>query len=196
MFCPKCGTQGIDGTKFCRSCGSDLEIVAAAMNGQIALPDKENEKQFTNCDDENSNDPDKLWKSFIQSSLIGLAFIVISIFLTITNTSNGAKWGFWMLIPGAACLGTGIASYYKAKRSEQRKRALYPGVRNTPLPPVSQHFGGALPPQQTSFYDPPLASAQKTGDLFASPSSVTEGTTRHLKHETESKSTALPHSKE
>ena len=38
MFCPKCGTKNPEDGKFCRSCGSDLAVVSAALSG--GLPSK------------------------------------------------------------------------------------------------------------------------------------------------------------
>ena len=32
MFCPKCGNENSDGSKFCANCGSNIEIVAAAKH--------------------------------------------------------------------------------------------------------------------------------------------------------------------
>ena len=36
MFCPKCGTQNLDGAKFCTSCGNDLSARVATPAGQPA----------------------------------------------------------------------------------------------------------------------------------------------------------------
>lgn len=32
MFCPKCGKENSDGTKFCANCGTNIEIVAGAKH--------------------------------------------------------------------------------------------------------------------------------------------------------------------
>ncbi len=185
MFCPKCAAQNAENVRFCRSCGIELEAVSAALSGKLSLRNRDR-----NDKDENSNDPDKLWNSFISNSLIGLAFVVIAIVLTITNAAGGRVWGFWMLIPGAACLGTGISSYFKAKRIE-RRNALRLGTHpaNAALPSQSQ--ATSLPPRQTLFANEYVPPGRNTGELITPPS-VTESTTRHLSHETEDKTRTLP----
>lgn len=186
MFCPKCGTQAIDGTKFCRSCGSDLETVSAALTGKLVAPSQKDLKKSKKDQDQESNDPDKLWSSFFRNSMVGVAFIAIALYLTLTNTIGGSVWGFWLLIPGAGSLGGGIASYLKAKRIE-RTRAEFNSFAaragGAPMFPVQPN--SALPPTAANFanlYAPP---ARNTGELAMPPASVTEGTTRHLSHETE-----------
>src|ERR1043166_4810815 len=37
MYCPHCGTQNLSETKYCRSCGRDLRLVAQAITKSIPL---------------------------------------------------------------------------------------------------------------------------------------------------------------
>ena len=43
MYCPRCATQNLEGAKFCRACGTNLETVALALAHQLdpALSDKD-----------------------------------------------------------------------------------------------------------------------------------------------------------
>lgn len=38
MYCPRCAKQDVDGAKFCRNCGADLETVALALDGKLVPP--------------------------------------------------------------------------------------------------------------------------------------------------------------
>ncbi len=38
MYCPRCAKLHIEGAKFCRGCGTDLETVALALEGKLASP--------------------------------------------------------------------------------------------------------------------------------------------------------------
>lgn len=40
MYCPRCAKQHIEGAKFCRDCGTDLETVALALDGKLVPPTK------------------------------------------------------------------------------------------------------------------------------------------------------------
>ena len=37
MYCPHCGTQNVPETKYCRSCGRDLRLVAQALTKSVPL---------------------------------------------------------------------------------------------------------------------------------------------------------------
>lgn len=43
MYCPRCAAQNLDDAKFCRSCGTNLEVVSLALSGQ-PLPAKADKK--------------------------------------------------------------------------------------------------------------------------------------------------------
>lgn len=43
MYCPKCATQNIGASKFCRVCGANLEVVAMALANDPTSPNKQGE---------------------------------------------------------------------------------------------------------------------------------------------------------
>ena len=38
MYCPQCANQNTDNAKFCRTCGTDLEVVALVLTNKLPLP--------------------------------------------------------------------------------------------------------------------------------------------------------------
>lgn len=168
----------------------DLNPVSAILSGRLSLA--KSGKLKVNDDDENSNDPDKLWSSFISNGLTGLAFVAIALILTITNAAGGSVWGFWMLIPGGACLGKGLSSYLKAKRLERREAQFLNRASNNFLPDYAVTQTDQLPPQRETFANFYQAPAPNTGELIEPPQSVTEHTTRHLQTTHESETINLP----
>ena len=43
MFCPQCSTHNLEPAKFCRSCGTNLEVVYLALAGQLQTTGKSSE---------------------------------------------------------------------------------------------------------------------------------------------------------
>jgi len=190
MFCPKCGTQNPDEGKFCRSCGTNLGKVSDAISGRL----DSHQSNFGTIEPlqpedfrRGRNKPPK-WESAISNAFIGVAFLIISVILGVTNAANGRHWWFWMLIPGFACLGTGIAQYIQLRKTEQKNLPAqqYQEPRAFADTPVNAE----LPPTNTEYVAP--ESRFKTGELSAPPVSVTEHTTRHLEMNTEGETMTLP----
>lgn len=152
MFCPKCATQNLDGASFCRSCGANISLVPQALTGQITRATEEKNV----AEDEASFRPGRrrrelTLESSFKNLFLGIAFVFIAIAL---SRSIGAGWWFWMLIPAAMMMGTGVAQYLRLKERNSRPTPV--------LPP---------PARSTEHLMPPAAS-------------VTEGTTRHLTSKT------------
>jgi hypothetical protein len=155
MFCPKCATPNPDGGSFCRGCGANISLVPQALTGQITRPN--DEKSLT--EEEACYSPtgrrgrrELTLEASFKNLFLGVAFLLIAIALSRTI---GAGWWFWMLIPAALMMGTGVAQYVRLKEKNSR---------TTPsLPPPARATEHLMPP--------PTAS-------------VTEGTTRHLTSKT------------
>jgi hypothetical protein len=168
MFCPKCGIENPDHGKFCRSCGSDLGVVSAALMGKSAtiVP-------YT-------VDPRKRgvsWEAATTKIFTGAAFLLVSLILGITGKIGAENWWFWLLIPGFALLSSGIAQVIQLKKLE-RLEAGFP-TPNSPGKLSAPENNPALPPSQND-YIKPQSSIYETEDLVETPVSVTENTTRHL----------------
>ena len=173
MFCPKCGLQNSDDTKFCRSCGVDLGNVLAVIEGRT--PDRlPQSKQY--------ND---LFSSGIRNLILGFGFSFVSILLLINIPSTF----YWLLvmIPAILLLASGITRLVKASGMEPKKTA-------DVTPPNSLPATGsnpALPPIQTE-YIKPSKPIYESSDLAGQPLSVTEATTRHLQMDSDGESKILP----
>jgi hypothetical protein len=99
---------------------------------------------------------------------MGMAFLGVAMALAFTRMGTG--WWFWMLIPAFSMMGTGVAQYMRYK--ENQKRAFFPGASRQPA---------AMPQRvESASQRVDLFPSRNTGELVASPPSVTEGTTRHL----------------
>lgn len=173
MFCPRCGSENPETGKFCRSCGTDLGNVSAALSGVMSQPLQVLDHKGKPVS----------WDRAIVKIFTGLAFLAVSFALAITGMGRG--WWFWMLIPAFTSLGAGVAQYMQLKKAEKGNMVVTPPrVENV----LASHQREALPPVQTQFVAP--ESRYKTGDL--APASVTEETTRHLQMENDAETRTLP----
>lgn len=159
MFCPKCATQNVDGASFCRSCGANVSLIPQALTGQVPQAPESNLEE--SCGRRRGRRTLNLDHAF-KNVFMGVAFLLVAIALAFSRM--GAGWWFWMLIPAFSMMGTGVAQYIRIR--EREKRALQPGNFGQPAIQAPQ-YAGSFPVRQT-------------GELMASPPSVTEGTTRHL----------------
>jgi hypothetical protein len=156
MYCPNCGSQNAEGTKFCRTCGANLSLVPQALTGQLPPEDRYSRRRRKRHGD---GRPPNLGHGITQT-FTGLGFLFVA--LSISLFFPGGKfWWFWMLIPAFAMLGKGVAEIVSARTAWQQSH----GNQTTAnMPPRRQT--GELPPEPPGFTLPPP--------------SVTEDTTRHL----------------
>lgn len=192
MFCPKCGIKNPESGKFCRSCGTDLSPVSEALAGRSGNKMQNFGGMFEPIQ---PLQPMSLsgrkgkaisWESMLSTVFTGLAFLIISIILGVTNMAGGQHWWFWLLIPGFAMLGTGLAQYIQLRKSE--RLSVPPFEQTKAAESLNNPSGANLPPIQTDYIAPD--SRYKTGDLV--PPSVIENTTRHLEINSEGETMTLP----
>ncbi|HXL81870.1 MAG TPA: zinc ribbon domain-containing protein [Pyrinomonadaceae bacterium] len=159
MFCPKCATQNLEGASYCRSCGANISLIPHALTGQ--LPQAQSD-QFDFGRRGRKRGREGTMESAFRNAFMGIAFLLVSIALSFSPMGRG--WWFWMMIPAFSMMGSGVAQYVRVK--ERERQALRGANLNQPAMPAS--------PRVEVF------AARSTGELMATPPSVTEGTTRHL----------------
>ncbi|HEX9543785.1 MAG TPA: zinc ribbon domain-containing protein [Pyrinomonadaceae bacterium] len=159
MFCPKCATQNLEGASYCRSCGANISLIPHALSGQ--LPQAQSD-EFDFGRRGRKRGRESTMDHAFKNAFMGIAFLLVSIALSFSPMGRG--WWFWMLIPAFSMMGSGVAQYVRVK--ERERQALRGTNLNQPAMPAS--------PRVEVF------AARSTGELTATPPSVTEGTTRHL----------------
>ena len=156
MFCPKCATQNVDGASFCRSCGANISLVSQVLDGKLPA------EPAAACDEFGFRRRRRSEPSFdnaVRALAMGVAFAVISIMVS-KYSPGGATWWYWMLIPAAIFISRGVAGLARMKQTKGK-------TISSASPQLNTVRLQNLP-------------APKTGELMTPVPSVTEGTTRHL----------------
>jgi len=163
MFCPKCATQNVDGASYCRSCGANISLVPQALTGQLPPLSTPN-YDYREMRRRRRREPSI--EEAIRSLMMGVAFAVVSILIS-KYAPAGNIWWFWLLIPAATFLGKGFSELARLRIAKRQP------------PTYSQPQINTLRPEDLP--------APRTGELRPPVSSVTEGTTRHLGTEAETR---------
>lgn len=156
MFCPKCATQNVDGASFCRSCGANISLVSQALDGKLPAEPAPACNEF-GLGRRQRGEPSL--DNAVRSLMMGIAFAIISV-LVGRYSPGGWTWWYWMLIPASVFFARGISGLVRMKQTREQ-------------PPTF-----ASP--QLNSVRPTELPVPRTGELLTPVPSVTEGTTRHL----------------
>jgi predicted nucleic-acid-binding Zn-ribbon protein len=169
MFCPKCGSQNADETKFCRGCGADLSNVLAVVDGKTHPTPALSEKYI------------ELYSRGMRGLMLGIGFLIISAVIYSIPPRDGIFWLFPLAF-AFLFLSVAFSRFIHAKGIKALSKLNE--VPATAANPV-------LPTGQTE-YIKPSRSIYETDDLAGLPSSVTEHTTTHLQMDPDGETMTLP----
>ena len=152
MFCPKCGSQNSEETRFCRGCGVDLGNALAIVEGRSAAELELAVKQID------------LFSSGLRGLLVGLGFFLVAV-AAFGISEKLAIVGLFLMAFAFFFAGTGVARLFHARALKK----LHESRNGKPLLTTGEPA-----------YLTPSRSIYDTEDLVARPQSVTENTTTLL----------------
>ena len=150
MFCPKCGSQNTDETRFCRGCGADVGNVLAVVEGKPVS--QASEKHLD------------LYSRGLRGLMLGFGFLIVS-GVSFGISMRLAVLGIFALAFAVLCLATGVSRLVEAKALKRLREP--------------DRDKQALTSGQDAYLELPR-SIYETDALPTTPHSVTDHTTRHL----------------
>jgi hypothetical protein len=106
MYCPTCSTQAVEGAKFCKTCGMNLNVVAQALNGEVMVTDPLRDREFKRARKQVSDG--------IHGVSVGTALLVAAMLPYILNKTVGLPLNNYLM---ALALVFALAGIIKLFRS-------------------------------------------------------------------------------
>ncbi len=169
MYCPNCAAQFEETQKYCRSCGTDVNLVSQALKGQLPSKGAVGRHRGHSGRLRERRREDKQHPSIegaVRAFFTGLGFVFVS-FAAREFAPAGKIWWFWLLIPAFSCMGAGIGQFLKLRGQHRQQQ-------------VSQFDSKT---SQPTFTSPTTRMPEIPAPTTSEPpslSSVTEHTTKHL----------------
>lgn len=112
MRCAKCERELDANAKFCRNCGTELAPISP-----LPLVEAKSDKALPPV---RSSDPDELVGTGISKIITGDGFLMVAIFLSITQTSAGSLLWLLLLLPAFYLFGQGFSDVFRARQIRRR----------------------------------------------------------------------------
>jgi hypothetical protein len=116
MTCAICGNRSEGGERYCRQCGTEQRKNLVGPEGQ-RLSTVRNFDATTKL---SKKDPDELISNGIGSMFMGDGFLMVSVILSVTQTSISSLLWLLLLIPAFFFFGKGFADILHAKQIQKR----------------------------------------------------------------------------
>jgi len=172
MYCPRCATQNLDGAKFCRACGANLETVALALAQQLdpAQSDKDAAKKPKAGKNKLEKRSEGLTKIVRASGLISASTLIGA---ALALFSNAPDWIIiWMIFAGwMACWGvmwlvSGIAALIESRFTPLQVRHTAEETVSQTTPLRSRDDQEILPTPATPRLPLPSSITEHTTELL------------------------------
>jgi hypothetical protein len=106
MYCPTCSTQAIEGAKFCKTCGMNLNVVTQALNGDVIVTDPLREREFKRARKQISDG--------IHGIAVGSALLVAAALPYILNKTVGLPLNNYITALALALALAGIIKLFRS----------------------------------------------------------------------------------
>ena len=106
MYCPTCSTQAIEGAKFCKTCGMNLNVVTQALNGDVTVSDPLREREFKRARKQISDG--------IHGVAVGSALLVAAALPYILNKTVGLPLNNYITALALALALAGIIKLFRS----------------------------------------------------------------------------------
>ncbi len=106
MYCPTCSTQAVEGAKFCKTCGMNLNIVTQALNGEVLVTDPLRDREYKRARKQISDG--------IHGASVGTALLVVALLPYILNKAVGLALNSYLVAMALIFALAGIIKLFRS----------------------------------------------------------------------------------